>query len=101
VSPNRMADICLIRERSRGAVVRSRAAGLTFDAGSLIAYKRSEERVREILAVAYARGLVPAIALAEVWRAMPEKHALHVYSRRARSRHWTSELHAIRFRRVR
>ncbi len=46
-------------------------AGLTFDAGALIAYERGEERVREILAVAYARGLVPtipAIALAEVWR---------------------------------
>jgi predicted nucleic acid-binding protein len=46
-------------------------AGLTLDAGALIAYERGEERVREILAVAYARGLVPtipAIALAEAWR---------------------------------
>jgi predicted nucleic acid-binding protein len=46
-------------------------AGLTLDAGALIAYERGEARVREILAVAYARGLVPtipAIALAEVWR---------------------------------
>jgi predicted nucleic acid-binding protein len=46
-------------------------AGLTFYAGALIAYERGEERVREILAAAYARGLVPtipAIALAEVWR---------------------------------
>ncbi len=46
-------------------------AGLTLDAGALIAYERGEERVREILAVAYARGVVPtipAIALAEVWR---------------------------------
>ena len=46
-------------------------AGLTLDAGALIAYERGEERIREILAVAYARGLVPtipAIALAEVWR---------------------------------
>ena len=46
-------------------------AGLTLDAGALIAYERSDERVREILAVAYARGLVPtipAVALAEVWR---------------------------------
>jgi predicted nucleic acid-binding protein len=45
-------------------------AGLTLDAGALIAYERGEERAREILAVAYARGLVPtipAIALAEVW----------------------------------
>jgi predicted nucleic acid-binding protein len=46
-------------------------AGLTLDAGALIAYERGEERVREILAVSYARGLVPtipAVALAEVWR---------------------------------
>ena len=46
-------------------------AGLTLDAGALIAYARGDEHVREILAVAYARGLVPtipAIALAEVWR---------------------------------
>jgi predicted nucleic acid-binding protein len=46
-------------------------AGLTLDAGALIAYERGEERMREILAVAYARGLVPtipAVALAEVWR---------------------------------
>jgi predicted nucleic acid-binding protein len=37
----------------------------------LIAYERGEERIREILTVAYARGVVPtipAIALAEVWR---------------------------------
>jgi predicted nucleic acid-binding protein len=46
-------------------------AGLTLDAGALIAYERGDQRVREILATAYARGLVPtipAIALAEVWR---------------------------------
>jgi len=46
-------------------------AGLTLDAGALIAYERGEARVREILAVAYARGVVPtipAVALAEVWR---------------------------------
>jgi hypothetical protein len=46
-------------------------AGLTLDAGALIAYERGDERIREILAVAYARGMVPtipAIALAEVWR---------------------------------
>jgi predicted nucleic acid-binding protein len=46
-------------------------AGLTLDAGALIAYERGDARVREILAVAYARGFVPtipAIALAEVWR---------------------------------
>ncbi|HST56182.1 MAG TPA: hypothetical protein VLJ42_09880 [Solirubrobacteraceae bacterium] len=37
----------------------------------MIAYERGEARVREILAIAYGRGLVPtipAIALAEVWR---------------------------------
>ncbi len=46
-------------------------AGLTLDAGALIAYERGEERIREILAVGYARGFVPtipAVALAEVWR---------------------------------
>jgi predicted nucleic acid-binding protein len=46
-------------------------AGLTLDAGALIAYERGEAHVREILAVAYARGLVPtvpAVALAEAWR---------------------------------
>lgn len=46
-------------------------AGLTLDAGALIAYERGDARIREILATAYARGLVPAIpaiALAEVWR---------------------------------
>jgi predicted nucleic acid-binding protein len=46
-------------------------AGLTLDAGALIAYERGDDRIREILAVAYARGLVPtipAIVLAEVWR---------------------------------
>jgi hypothetical protein len=32
-------------------------AGLTLDAGALIAYERGGERVREILAVTYARGL--------------------------------------------
>ncbi|HEV3070557.1 MAG TPA: PIN domain-containing protein [Solirubrobacteraceae bacterium] len=50
-------------------------AGLTLDAGALIAYERGDERLREILAVAYARGLVPtipAIALAEVWRGDPK-----------------------------
>jgi predicted nucleic acid-binding protein len=46
-------------------------AGLTLDAGALIAYERGNKRIREILTVAYGRGLVPtipAIALAEVWR---------------------------------
>jgi predicted nucleic acid-binding protein len=46
-------------------------AGLTLDAGALIAYERGQERIRKILAVGYERGFVPtipAIALAEVWR---------------------------------
>jgi predicted nucleic acid-binding protein len=46
-------------------------AGLTLDAGALIAYERGDPRIREILAVAFARGLVPtvpAVVLAEVWR---------------------------------
>jgi len=46
-------------------------AGLTLDAGALIAYERADARIREILTVAYGRGLVPtipAIVLAEVWR---------------------------------
>lgn len=50
-------------------------AGLTLDAGALIAYERGDARVREILAVGYARGFVPtipAIALAEVWRGDPK-----------------------------
>jgi hypothetical protein len=41
-------------------------AGLTLDAGALIAYERSEPRVREILATALARGLVPTIPAAAV-----------------------------------
>jgi predicted nucleic acid-binding protein len=46
-------------------------AGLTLDAGALIAYERADPRIREILARAFAGGIVPtvpAIALAEVWR---------------------------------
>lgn len=46
-------------------------AGLTLDAGALIAYERGQAKIREILTVGYARGLVPtvpAVALAEVWR---------------------------------
>jgi predicted nucleic acid-binding protein len=46
-------------------------AGLTLDAGALIAYERADPRVRGILARAFARGVVPtvpAMALAEVWR---------------------------------
>lgn len=46
-------------------------AGLTLDAGALIAYERADARMREILAVAFGRGIVPtvpAVVLAEVWR---------------------------------
>lgn len=42
-------------------------AGLTLDAGALVAYARGQERIRQILAVGYERGFVPtipAIALA-------------------------------------
>ncbi|HYV14536.1 MAG TPA: PIN domain-containing protein [Conexibacter sp.] len=50
-------------------------AGLTLDTGALIAYERGQERMREILAVAFGRGLVPtvpAIALAEAWTGGPQ-----------------------------
>lgn len=50
-------------------------AGLTLDAGALIAYERGQERIRKILAVTYERGFVPtipAIALAEIWRGDPQ-----------------------------
>lgn len=46
-------------------------AGLTLDAGALIAYERGDPRVREILATAFGRGIVPtipALTIAEVWR---------------------------------
>lgn len=46
-------------------------AGLTLDAGALIAYERADARVREMLRVAFERGLVPtvpAVVVAEVWR---------------------------------
>lgn len=46
-------------------------AGLTLDAGALIAIDRGEERVRAWLAAALRRGelpTVPAVAVAEVWR---------------------------------
>jgi predicted nucleic acid-binding protein len=46
-------------------------AGLTLDAGALIAYERGQERMRKILELSYERGFVPTIpviALAEVWR---------------------------------
>lgn len=46
-------------------------AGLTLDAGALIAYERADGLIREILAIAFARGIVPtvpAVVIAEVWR---------------------------------
>jgi predicted nucleic acid-binding protein len=46
-------------------------AGLTLDAGALIAYERGDARAREVLRVAFDRGLVPtvpAVVVAEVWR---------------------------------
>ncbi len=53
-------------------------AGLTLDAGALIAYERGQERIRKILEVSYERGFVPtipAVALAEVWRRGDTKDA--------------------------
>ncbi len=50
-------------------------AGLTLDAGALIAYERADARVRVILATAFARGIVPkipSVVIAEVWRGDPE-----------------------------
>ena len=49
-------------------------AGLTLDAGALIAYERGDARIREILATAFGRGLVPtvpAVVIVEVWRDDP------------------------------
>jgi predicted nucleic acid-binding protein len=46
-------------------------AGLTLDAGALIAYERADPDILEILRVAFHRGVtptVPAVVLAEVWR---------------------------------
>ena len=46
-------------------------AGLTLDAGALIAYERGDPRIRAILAAAFTRGIVPTIpsvVVAEVWR---------------------------------
>lgn len=46
-------------------------AGLTLDAGALIAYERADARVREILSTAFARGIVPtvpAVVIVETWR---------------------------------
>jgi predicted nucleic acid-binding protein len=46
-------------------------AGLTLDAGALIAYERADPDIIELLRVAFRRGVtptVPAVVLAEVWR---------------------------------
>jgi len=46
-------------------------AGLTLDAGALIAYERADPDILQILRLAFRRGMsptVPAVVLAEVWR---------------------------------
>jgi predicted nucleic acid-binding protein len=46
-------------------------AGLTLDAGALIAYERGDFEIRRILKVTFRRGVtptIPAVVLAEVWR---------------------------------
>jgi len=46
-------------------------AGLTLDAGALIAYERGNTRIRWLLSAAFDRGVtatIPAVVLAEVWR---------------------------------
>jgi len=48
-----------------------RVAGLTLDAGALIAYERGNTRIRWLLNAAFDRGVtttIPAVVLAEVWR---------------------------------
>ena len=45
-------------------------AGLTLDAGALIAYERGDFEIRRILKAAFRRGVtttIPAVVLAEVW----------------------------------
>lgn len=46
-------------------------AGLTLDAGALIAYERGDLEIRRVLRLAFNRGVtptIPAVVLAEVWR---------------------------------
>jgi len=46
-------------------------AGLTLDAGALIAYERGAFEIRRVLKAAFGRGVtptIPAVVLAEVWR---------------------------------
>ena len=55
--------------------------GLTLDAGALIAIERGNRRAIALLDRARERGLelaVPAAAIAQVWRADPAQHALHL-----------------------
>jgi predicted nucleic acid-binding protein len=46
-------------------------AGLTLDAGALIAYERGDFEIRRVLKAAFGRGVmttIPAVVLAGVWR---------------------------------
>jgi predicted nucleic acid-binding protein len=46
-------------------------AGLTLDAGALIAYERAAPEIVKVLQLAFGRGVtptIPAVVLAEVWR---------------------------------
>jgi predicted nucleic acid-binding protein len=46
-------------------------AGLTLDAGALIAYERAAPEILKVLELAFGRGVtptIPAVVLAEVWR---------------------------------
>lgn len=50
-------------------------AGLTLDAGALIAYERGDARVRRLLTNAFNSDVtptIPAVVLAEVWRGDPK-----------------------------
>lgn len=56
-------------------------SGLTLDAGALIAAERGDLRVIALLARAAHRRLavaIPSGALAQVWRADPRQHRLHL-----------------------
>jgi predicted nucleic acid-binding protein len=56
-------------------------SGLTLDSGALIAAERGDRRVIALLDRAAERGIaiaVPAGVLAQVWRADPRQHRLHL-----------------------
>jgi predicted nucleic acid-binding protein len=56
-------------------------SGLTLDAGALIAAERGDLRVIALLARAARRSLtlaIPSAVLAQVWRADPRQHRLHL-----------------------